>query len=126
MRVYKVKVFARFQRKERIADTSLLKAVRDAANGLIDADLGSGLIKQRVARPGSGKSGGYRTIVAYRSGDRAVFLYGFAKSDRATLEPDELAVLARVGARWLAAGRQEIAAAIAATELTEVSDGRAD
>jgi hypothetical protein len=52
VRVYKVKVFKRFQRRERIADASLAKAVRSAEDRLVDADLGGGLIKQRVARPG--------------------------------------------------------------------------
>lgn len=56
----------------------------------MDADLGGGLIKQRVARPGGGRSGGYRVMVFYRSGDRAVFVYGFAKNDRANLNRDEV------------------------------------
>ena len=73
MRVYKVKIFNRFQRREGISDASLVKAVRDAANGLIDADLGGGLIKQRIARSGGGKSGGYRTVLAYRRGQRRCF-----------------------------------------------------
>ena len=64
MQVYKVKVFARFQRRERIADKALANAVRNAEDGLVDADLGGGLIKQRVARPGHGKSSGYRTVIA--------------------------------------------------------------
>jgi len=40
----------------------------------------AGFIKQRVARSGQGRSGGYRMLVAYREGDRAVFLYAFAKT----------------------------------------------
>lgn len=126
MRAFKVKGFVRFQRKERLDDAALLKAVRDAEKGLVDADLGHGLIKQRVARQGEGKRGGYRTIVAFRKGDRAVFLYGFAKSDKATLAPDELALLARIGARWLSASSAELSAAITATELTEARDGQAN
>ena len=90
MRVYKLKAFARFQRRELIADRALWNAVKSAEDGLVDADLGGGLIKQRVARPGRGKSGGFRTIIAYRRGDRAVFLYGFAKSERENLNDDEL------------------------------------
>lgn len=66
MRVYRLKAFWRFQRRERIADKALAKAVRAARSGLAGADLGGGLVKQRVARPGQGKSGGYRTIIAYR------------------------------------------------------------
>lgn len=99
MRLYKLKAFARFQRREQIADRALANAVRRAENGLVDADLGGGLIKQRVARPGQGKSGGFRTIVAYRRGDRAVFLYGFAKSERENLNDDELSYWQRVAGR---------------------------
>ena len=60
-----------------------------AEKGQVDADLGGGVIKQRVARPGRGKSGGYRTIIFFRRGERAVFAYGFAKSDRANIDDDE-------------------------------------
>jgi len=82
VQVYKTKGLARFARRERIADVSLAEAIDRADRGLIDADLGGGLIKQRVARQGQGRSGGYRTIVAYRTKDRAVFLYAFAKNER--------------------------------------------
>lgn len=126
MRVYKLKAFARFQRRERIADASLAKAVRSARDGLVDADLGGGLIKQRVARAGQGKSGGYRTVIAYRRGDRAVFLFGFGKNERANLDDDELAKWQRVGLGYLGLDEDEIEAAIAADELTEVSYGDKD
>jgi hypothetical protein len=86
MRVFKNLWFARFARKERISDTALCDAVARAEQGLLDADLGGGLIKQRVARPGAGKSGGYRTLIFYRSGARAVFAFGFAKSDFGNIE----------------------------------------
>ncbi|MGO8779401.1 MAG: type II toxin-antitoxin system RelE/ParE family toxin [Rhodomicrobium sp.] len=68
------KAFRRFQRKERIDDETLCEAISRAELGLIDADLGSGLIKQRVARVGQGRSGGHRTIIAYRTAARSVFL----------------------------------------------------
>jgi hypothetical protein len=118
-----LKAFARFQRRERIADKALGKAVRSAEAGLVDADLGGGLIKQRVARPGRGKSGGFRTIIAYRRGDRAVFLYGFAKSERANLDDAELAHWQRVGRAYLGLDDDAMEAAIAADELMEVSYG---
>ena len=120
MRVFKVRKFARFQRGERMSDAALCRAVRDAEAGLVDADLGHGLIKQRVARPGQGKRGGYRTIIAFRIGERSVFLFGFAKSDRANLTADELASLAELGGNWLKANDEKIKEAIVADELTEV------
>ena len=126
MRVYEVKVFARFQRRERIGDKTLAKAVRSAEQGLFDADLGGGLIKQRVARPGQGKSGGYRTVIAYRRGDRAVFLFGFAKSAKADLTPNELSDLAKIGARWFRADVDTIDEALADDRLMEVDYGEED
>ena len=82
MRVFTTKGFARFVRSERITDASLCESVRRAEHGLVDADLGGGVIKQRVARPGQGRSGGYRLLMAYRPRTLSVFLFGFAKSER--------------------------------------------
>ena len=82
MRVFVTKAFNRFARSERISVDRLQEAVGRAGRGLVDADLGGGLIKQRVARPRQGRSGGYRTVIAFRWLDRAVFLHGFAKSER--------------------------------------------
>lgn len=126
MRVLKEKGFARLQRKERIDDQALCKAVHDVVAGLIDADLGRGLIKQRVARTGKGKRGGYRTIIAYRVKRRAVFLFGFAKSGKANLDADELDELARRGAVWLEASDAVIERAIATDEMKEVDCGEED
>lgn len=81
----------------------LIEAVARAERGLIDADLGGGVIKQRVARPGAGRSGGYRTLLFFRAGDRAIFAYGFAKNRRDNVSEDEMAVLkeaAGVALRW--------------------------
>jgi hypothetical protein len=90
LRVFKTKWFVRFARRSRIDDAMLLEAIMRAERGLIDADLGGGIIKQRVARPNEGRSGGFRTIVGYRSQERAVFLYGFAKNERDNIKADEL------------------------------------
>ena len=97
--------------------------MQSAEDGLVDADLGGGLMKQRVARPGQGKSGGFRTIIAYRRGDRALFLFGFAKSERENLEDDELAYWQRVGRAYLGLDDDGLEAAIATDELMEVSYG---
>ena len=120
MQVYVTKTFRRFQRKERIGDQALRQAVERAEAGLIDADLGQGLIKQRVARPGKGRSGGYRTIIAYRSGQRAVFLFGFAKSALSNIDDATLARWQAVGSDLLTASDKAIEAAIADNELKEV------
>ena len=73
---------------------SLCEAVGRANRGLLDADLGGGVIKQRLARRGQGRSGGYRVLIAYRARVRSIFLYGFAKSERENIEEDELATSA--------------------------------
>ena len=123
MHIYKTKWLARFARHEGIEDKSLREAIERAERGLIDADLGGGLIKQRVARQGKGRSGGFRMIVAYRMKDRAVFLYGFAKSDRENLEPNELMTARVVAAGWLAADAERLARAIQENEIQEIPNG---
>lgn len=89
MRIFKSRWFQRFARKERIADAVLREAVVRAEKGQVDAELGGEVIKQRIARPGQGRSKGYRTIIFFRRGDRAFFEYGFAKSQRANIDDDE-------------------------------------
>jgi hypothetical protein len=122
MHVYKTKAFGRFQRKERIADAALRDAVDRVAKGLIDADLGGGIVKQRVARPGQGRSGGYRTIIAFRTSGRAVFLFGFAKNSQSSIDDATLAMWQLIGADLLTASNKTITKAIADGELIEVSD----
>jgi hypothetical protein len=103
MKIYKTRWFDRWSRKQEIEDLTLCTAVREIAAGLYDADLGGGLIKKRIARPGSGKSGGFRTLLAARrfrgklppkssltnKGDLWIFLYGFPKSKRSNIGKDE-------------------------------------
>ena len=89
MRVFKNAWFGRFARNENISAEVLWEAVDRAEKGLVDADLGGGVIKQRIARPGEGKSKGYRSIVLYRKGDKAFFVYGFPKSDLGNIRDDE-------------------------------------
>jgi hypothetical protein len=126
VRLFKIRWFARFARGERIEDRSLSEAISRAARGLIDADLGGGLIKQRIARQGRGRSGGYRTIIAYRAEKRAVFLYGFAKKERDNIEPDELEDLRLVARDWLEATPERIAAALADGAIEEVRHDEKD
>jgi hypothetical protein len=99
MRVFITKWFARFARREGIEVAKLVAVIREAENGLNDGELGGGLIKKRIARAGSGKRGGYRTIIVYQIRKRAVFVYGFAKSETDNLtkaELDEYRKLARI------------------------------
>lgn len=120
MRVFRTKEFARFARREQISDAALCEAVLRAERGLVDADLGGGLIKQRVARVGQGRSGGFRTLLVYRAGDRSVFVYGFAKSARSNIGVKELSLWRTVAAAFLAMNGPALEAAVAASEVTEV------
>ena len=120
MRIFLTRGVVRFARRQRIADASLSEAIERAERGTIDADLGGGLIKQRVARPGQGRSGGFRMIVAYRAAGCAVFLYAFAKSDRDNIEDDELEALRTIGANWLAASAELVGQAIEDGDLKEI------
>ena len=122
MRIFKTKWFARYVRQERISDHRLSDAIDRAERGLVDADLGGGVIKQRVARTGQGRSGGYRMLIAYRSGIRAVFMYGIAKNDRGNIDEDELATLREIGAAWIAAQPEELDHAIKEGILEEMND----
>ena len=121
MRIFKTKWLTRYARRERIADRSLTEAIERASRGLIDADLGGGLIKQRVARRGQGRSGGYRMLVAYREGTRAVLLYAFAKNERDNIDADELIAFRAIGAAWLEADARRLAQALTDGRLEEVA-----
>lgn len=120
MRVFKTKWFVRFARRERITDRTLCEAVARAESGLIDADLGGGVIKQRLARPGQGKSGGYRSIILLRIRHRAVFAYGFAKNERDNIDDDELTVFRDLAAAFLAYDDGELRIALESNVLMEV------
>lgn len=87
MRVFTTKAFSKFARKERLTDKQLRKAVAELEDGLFDADLGSHVFKKRIAHGNQGKSGAYRTLLAFRSGDKTFFLYGFAKNEKDNISP---------------------------------------
>ena len=120
MAIYKLKTFARFARDEDISDETLSDAVARAERGLVDANLGGGLIKQRVARKGQGRRGGYRVVIAFRAGDFALFLFGFAKSAQDNLDDRQLKVLRTFAVSWLSADAATIKKAIEQGELVEV------
>jgi hypothetical protein len=123
VRVFKPRVFARFARKVKLSDKALCDAVAEIERDLIHADLGGGVIKQRIARSGAGKSGGFRAIVLFRTESRAVFVYGFEKSAQDNIEDDELREFRRLAGKLLSYSDAEIRAAIEADVLIEVNHG---
>ena len=122
MRIFKTKAFARFARGALMPDTALRAAVARAERGLIDADLGGGVIKQRIARRGAGKSGGFRTIILFRAGTRAFFVHGFAKNEQDNIRDDELAAFRMLADSLLNYDAAAIARVIANGTLTEVTN----
>jgi hypothetical protein len=115
-----IQVFARWQAGEMLSDAALCKAVRELASGLIDADLGGFLYKKRVARPGGGKSGAYRTLLAARIGSRYVFLHGFSKSDEENITQDERKALQFAGKVFLDLSPHALSQALQSGVLLEV------
>ena len=120
MRIFKTKWFARFAEDEQISDATLWQTIEKANSGLVDANLGGGLIKQRIARQGQGSSGGRRVLIAYNCGNLAVFLYGFAKNERDNIKNDELTTLRELALKYLTAGDKSLETEIKAGRMFEV------
>ena len=122
MSILKTKTLAKFTRQHSVGDDSLVDAVKRALRGLVDADLGGQIIKQRVARPGQGKRGGFRMLIGIRS-DRAIFLFAFAKNERENIDRAELMTLREIVASFLNADDKTIARAVTEGTLIEVQNG---
>jgi hypothetical protein len=120
MRVFKNAWFSRFARKEQISDQALWEAVDRAEQGLIDADLGGGVIKQRIARPGAGRSGGYRSLVLYRKGSNAFFVFGFSKNSQGNIRDDEQEQFKRAAKITLALTQEQVRLLIERGQMEEV------
>ena len=120
MKILKRKDFAWWQAGEKLPDAVLCKAVHEMEAGLVDADLGGFLYKKRVARPGAGKSGGYRTLLSARIGSRYVFLHGFPKSDKANIAQDERKALQFAGKVFLELTAEDLVKAREIGVLLEV------
>ena len=120
MATYKTRWFDRWARKQGLTTSSLCSAVWEMRAGLYDADLGGGLVKKRIARPGQGKSGGFRTLVATNKGTRWVFVFGFPKNERSNIDKDEEQALKTLAAHLMSLTAQALDKAQRAGELIEV------
>ncbi|EPJ2671584.1 type II toxin-antitoxin system RelE/ParE family toxin, partial [Escherichia coli] len=120
MRIFKNAWFERFARKHRISDKSLRKIVEQADKGIISANLGSGVIKQRLARSGGGKSGGYRTIIFYRVAEKAFFIYAYAKNERENITALEENAFRKAAPHVLNLTDEQLAQLIQQGQFTEV------
>jgi hypothetical protein len=122
-RVFKTRYFSRWMRKTELTDSALCAAVSEMVAGLVDADLGGGVFKKRVALPGHGKSGSARTLVATNKGSRWFFVFGFEKSERANISPKELEALRRIALDLLRLGPSELGAHVTSEALKEICHG---
>ncbi|HLB56688.1 MAG TPA: type II toxin-antitoxin system RelE/ParE family toxin [Coxiellaceae bacterium] len=120
MRIFKTKSFHRWAKCESVSDVMLKKAVNEITQGLIDADLGGGLLKKRVARQGEGKRSGFRILIAYRPTVRLIFLFGYAKNERDNIIQSELILLRDFSRHFLNDSDMEMQVRIKRGELIEV------
>ena len=121
MDIYKTKVFSRWAGSEGLSDEDLVAAVAELCNGQFEASLGGNLFKKRVALAGRGNSGGARTLIACRMGERAFFLFGFKKNERDNIGQQELMFLKQLAKEQIAASSDLIGAAIAVGELIKIT-----
>lgn len=127
LRVLKNRSFARSAEKEGLTDKALCKAAAEIESGLVDARLGGFLLKKRVAKPGRGKRGGFRIIVAHRQGDRLLCLYVFSKNQQDNIDEKELLALSEAGDVYMAMTTARLTELVANGILTEVMyDGEED
>jgi hypothetical protein len=120
MSIFKYKQFYSWAKSEELDDNALVIAVNEIEKGLFEANLGSGLYKKRIARKGKGKSGGYRTLLAFKQGDKAFFLYGFSKNERANISKKEEVVLKKLAGCYLRLTEVQLKKLIEDGELIEV------
>ncbi len=121
MAIYKTQWFDRWARKQNLSTRALCEAVREMEAGLYEADLGGGLLKKRIARPGQGKSGGFRTLVATNKAKRWFFVFGFPKNARSNIYKDEEDALKKLAAYLLSLTPPSLGTAQRAGELMEVN-----
>ena len=120
MKVLKRRAFAKWQSREKLPDAVLCSAVEEMEHGLIDADLGGGLYKQRVPGASCGKSRGYRTLLSARLGARYIFLHGFLKSEQGNISPKEQQALRYTGKIFLSLSDDDLALALQTGVLQEL------
>ena len=121
MTIYKTRWFDRWARKQDLSTRAICEAVREMQAGLYEADLGGGLLKKRIARPGQGKSGGFRTLVATNRGGKWFFVFGFPKNVRSNIDKDEEDSLKKLASHLLSLSPPALVTAQHAGELMEVN-----
>ena len=120
MQAFESRMFAKWASREGVGDNALISAVGEMEQGLIDAMLGGQLVKKRIALPGHGKRGSTRTLVAFKRGDKAFFIYGFAKNERSNISDKELQALRLLAKVLLSYPASVLAKTVQAGEMIEI------
>lgn len=124
IRVFRTRTFTRWMRRYCLSDDVLCGAVSEIVAGLIDADLGGGILKKRIAVSGQGKRGSARVIVATKLADRWFFLFGFAKNQKGNIDDAERRALQEYGKLLLGLNELELQEASQRGEITEICNGQ--
>ena len=120
MRIYKTKIFHKWIKANKITGGILKDTTKEIVAGLIDVHLGGGVYKKRIQTTNKGKSGGARVILAYKEGDRVVFLYGFNKNERDNITNKEKEAFKKLANFYLNLTDLVINKALLIQELMEV------
>lgn len=118
--IFKTKVFNRWSDKEELTDEALCDAIGEVEEGLVEASLGVYLFKKRIARPGQGKRGSYRTIIAFKKEEMALFLFGFDKGYRSNISDKEEKALKKLSRYFMGCTNKELNRAVENGALIEV------
>lgn len=121
MRIFKTRLFAKWARKEKLSDSLLRQAVREMKLGLIDGDLGGHVYKKRIALKGHGKRGGMRSIIAYRTSDKAFFIFGYAKNEKEDMTTEEKKIAKAFASELLAYSTEQLNKLVKGSKLIEVN-----
>ena len=120
MRIFSTRAFNRLDVADELSDADLITAVAEMSDGLWDVSLGGQVYKKRVALAGRGKSGGARTLVAFKSDDRAFFMYGFSKNQRSNITTKEKKALKLMARELLGYKNKQLRLALKHGALIEI------
>jgi hypothetical protein len=120
MKVFKNTAFHDCPKKLDISDKVLSEAIKEINLGRYDANLGGNVYKKRIPLGNKGKSSGARTILAFKTDEKAFFIYGFAKNKKEDVDEKELQGLKKLARIYLNLTDEELARATLRGELIKL------